>query len=333
MIGDMTTSASPFTRPLVPFDGSEPSRAALRYAIAARNAGTQLTILTVVDDTPVFAESGTPYSAIDPTPMMNALDEQSAALLAEANALCRAAGITPNLETIREQPVAGILATIASQKNDVVIMGTHARNGVVRTFLGSTTAGILRTSPIPVLTLRNEDGLAAQPFATIVVAIDDSPPSDAAVAVAAAFAHTAQSSVVACGAFDTDTFYESASVYGFDVQRLTDDVREDTRRLVGHALKHAGFQPETPAEIVEGKAAPVILGVAAEHHATLVIAGTHGRRGLRRLFLGSVAEALVRTSVVPVLIVPAAAASATSTVPSAASSVRSSTANRQAVPV
>jgi hypothetical protein len=49
---------------------------------------------------------------------------------------------------------------------------------------------------------------------------------------------------------------------------------------------------------------------------------------LRRLFLGSVAEQLVRTSIVPVLIVPAHAAAAAT----AASSARSSTADRQAVP-
>lgn len=324
----MTTSASPFTRPLVPFDGSEPSRAALRYAIAASNAGTTLTVLTVVDETAVMAQCGTPFAAIDPTPLMNALDEQSTALLAEANALCRAAGIVPNLETIHEQPVAGILATIASQKNDVVIMGTHARTGVARTFLGSSTAGILRSSPIPVLTLRAQDDVHAHPFATIVVAIDDSPPSDAAVTVAAAFAKVAHSTVVACGAVDTETFYESASAYGFNVQRVADELREDTRLVVQHALKHAGFRPDTHADIVEGKPATVIISVAEEHHATLIIAGTHGRRGLRRLFLGSVAEQLVRTSIVPVLIVPAHAAAAAT----AASSARSSTADRQAVP-
>jgi nucleotide-binding universal stress UspA family protein len=190
----------------------------------------------------------------------------------------------------------------------------------------------LRSSPIPVLTLRTEDDVHAQPFATVIVAIDDSPPSDAAVTIAAAFANVALSKVIACGAVDTEAFYESASTYGFNVQRLADDLREDTRLLVRHALKHAGFRPETAADIVEGKPAPTIIDVAEEHHATLIIAGTHGRRGLRRLFLGSVAEQLVRTSRVPVLIVPAPSAGKLKMTSEVASSARSSTADRQAVP-
>lgn len=48
-------------------------------------------------------------------------------------------------------------------------------------------------------------------------------------------------------------------------------------------------------------AAPSILEYAAEHQVGLIIAGTHGRRGLRRAFLGSVAEEIVRMSTCPVL--------------------------------
>lgn len=52
-------------------------------------------------------------------------------------------------------------------------------------------------------------------------------------------------------------------------------------------------------------AAPAILRYAAEHDVDLILMGTHGRRGLRRLFLGSVAEEVVRLSTCPVLTVRA----------------------------
>jgi nucleotide-binding universal stress UspA family protein len=50
-----------------------------------------------------------------------------------------------------------------------------------------------------------------------------------------------------------------------------------------------------------------ILSVITEVHADLVVMGTHGRRGIRHVLLGSVAEKVVRLSPVPVLTVPASA--------------------------
>jgi len=53
--------------------------------------------------------------------------------------------------------------------------------------------------------------------------------------------------------------------------------------------------------VVDGEPAPRILEHAAEHD--LVVMGTHGRTGLKRAFLGSVAEAVIRASTVPVMVV------------------------------
>ncbi|MFA5944122.1 MAG: universal stress protein [Candidatus Thermoplasmatota archaeon] len=55
----------------------------------------------------------------------------------------------------------------------------------------------------------------------------------------------------------------------------------------------------------EGKPADVIAKVVAETKASLVVVGSHGRTGLKRAVLGSVAEAVVRSSKVPVVVVPA----------------------------
>lgn len=57
-------------------------------------------------------------------------------------------------------------------------------------------------------------------------------------------------------------------------------------------------------ELTQGRVADVIVEVAKEASCDLIVLGTHGRRGLRRLMLGSDAEAVARTSPVPVLLVP-----------------------------
>lgn len=54
----------------------------------------------------------------------------------------------------------------------------------------------------------------------------------------------------------------------------------------------------------EGKPADVILAVARERKAALIVVGSHGRTGVKRAVMGSVAEAVVRASHVPVVVVP-----------------------------
>ncbi len=68
---------------------------------------------------------------------------------------------------------------------------------------------------------------------------------------------------------------------------------------------------ESPVEIVpilkQADARDAVLAVADEVSADLIIMGTHGRRGIARALIGSVAESVVRTSPVPVMTVHAAA--------------------------
>jgi len=72
---------------------------------------------------------------------------------------------------------------------------------------------------------------------------------------------------------------------------------EDTMAQVRKRL------PRAESVLVRGPAAIEILSAAEGLKADLVVMGTHGRRGLNRAFVGSVAEKVVRASVVPVLTV------------------------------
>jgi nucleotide-binding universal stress UspA family protein len=146
----MPTSA-PLSRLLVPFDGSDPARAALQVALTLAPRGSSLTLLNVVDDSPVMRDEAIAMVVTDPAPLLDALDAEGAALLDEAAALCRAAGIETRTRVVHETPVAGILTAIREDGSTLVVMGTHARSGIARAFLGSTTEGVLRASPIPVL--------------------------------------------------------------------------------------------------------------------------------------------------------------------------------------
>jgi nucleotide-binding universal stress UspA family protein len=297
------TSATPFARVLVPYDASDPARAALKLAIALGKSGATVVLGTVVDEAAVVAEAANAV-AYDPSPEMEALDDEGDDLIADATAQCRAAGIEPLSETVHETPVAGILSIAKKHECDLIVMGTHARSGVAHAFLGSTTEGVLRWGHVPVLTVRTVDRITAEPFAAVLVAIDDSEPSDAAALVAAMLARTANAKISVCSVIETLHIYENSTDYGFNPAEIIKDIRIELDGHVHATLQRAGLPAGTPVAIVEGDPAESIVATAKEGHATLVVTGTHGRRGIRRFFLGSVAEDLVRTSETPVLVVP-----------------------------
>jgi len=103
--------------------------------------------------------------------------------------------------------------------------------------------------------------------------------------------------------FIFDYSYSPAAYAGNLIEALRERgkaILADTAALV---RKH-GLEPVTVLlESIGGPAADLIVAQAAEFHADLIVMGTHGRRGFRRLALGSDAEQVVRMSPVPVLLV------------------------------
>ena len=157
---------------------------------------------------------------------------------------------------------------------------------------------------VPVLTVRTADPVLLAPFATALVAVDDSESADAALAVAAMLASTAGTHIIACHVIETARLYNNALAYGFDPGPLTEEMRSEGTAVVKRALARASLAPDTPVAIVDGDPVEAVLAAADERHANVIVVGTHGRRGLRRLVLGSVAEHIVRSSAIPVLVVP-----------------------------
>ncbi len=288
---------------LVPYDGSEPAHGALALALALAHPDATITVLTVVDESPIIAQSATTVVAYDPTELFEALDTEGQAIQADAQARCASAHVVPVTQIVHDTPVAGILAAANEHASDLIVMGTHARSGLARTFLGSTTEGVLRAAEVPVLTTRAGES-TGDPFATALVAIDDSDASDGAVAVAANLLRARGTHLVAVNATNSERLMENAATYGFDPGPLERDAQRGSAGVIARALAQAKIPTETVGvALVDGQPVPAILAAAHEHHATVIVIGSHGRGGLEHLFLGSVAEAVVRESPVPVLVV------------------------------
>jgi len=85
-----------------------------------------------------------------------ALEESAHELLDEATAFADGAGVEPASKSVEYGPSIhqAILTYIEVHDIDLVVVGTHGRTGFNRYVLGSVTEYLVRTSPIPVLTVR-----------------------------------------------------------------------------------------------------------------------------------------------------------------------------------
>ena len=144
---------------------------------------------------------------------------------------------------------------------------------------------------------------ASSPFAfrSILCAIDFSKTSAAALRYAAALARDrgARLSVV----FAVDPLLSAAAAAAYDSRRLAHTAKQDLKRFVRATL---GPQAAGTVDVLVGigKPSQTVLAIAEKIRADLVVAGTHGLTGIRKLFFGSTAEGLLRRSTLPVLVVP-----------------------------
>jgi len=159
-------------------------------------------------------------------------------------------------------------------------------------------------------------------FKRILVAVDGSPTSDRGLDAAIEFARTRQGTLAILHVVDdflAMPVLAGGAVAGDYVQSMIDALREAGRGILARSqavARERGVEAQTVlAETLGRTVAHVILGEVRRQHANVVVLGTHGRRGIRRMLMGSDAELVVRDSPVPVLLVRSDVASAASSRP------------------
>lgn len=137
----------------------------------------------------------------------------------------------------------------------------------------------------------------------IVVAVDFTETSDKALAYAIELARTFGATLTAVHAYQIPVygFPEGAYITAADVAAQIATAAQGRLDALVDAHKSANV-PMT-AVLRDGVAWEEVNNLAGERKADLIVIGTHGRRGLARALLGSVAENVIRTATVPVLVI------------------------------
>jgi nucleotide-binding universal stress UspA family protein len=296
---------SVFSRIVVGLDDSEPSTVAVALAARlAREHDGRLFLCHSVNWLPVISELVASGATVDTEPIVAELKQAGQMLLDRAAETAKQIGVEAQRCVTEGDPAESVLRIAADNACTAIVMGTHGRTGWKRLAIGSTTEGVLRGSTLPVLTVRPnttraDDGRRC--FERIVVAIDDSEPSDAAVRTVLAFPPEDCRDLVFCSVVDVERVPIGHSAYSTAIHS---DLHGQAWDLVRHAAGMARRQGiEAEAKIVEGNTDAALVALARERKVDLLVVGSHGRRGLQRFFLGSVAERLVRIAPVPVMVV------------------------------
>ena len=143
-------------------------------------------------------------------------------------------------------------------------------------------------------------------FKQILVATDGSAASEHAASLAVSLAHTHHAQLVAIYVVDPYPYLGigEANPYGFEsYMSAARQVASETHTKVAALCAQQEPPVQMQASLVEGASVTAgILQSAHDHGADLIVIGSHGRTGIRRLVLGSTANKIVAESLVPVLV-------------------------------
>jgi universal stress protein A len=138
-------------------------------------------------------------------------------------------------------------------------------------------------------------------FRRILVAVDAEPIAATAAEVATDLARSLGADLAFVNVIDSALSYAPES--GVSPGELTRLAKEEATRLLSTFSQRAALQPQPLSFTPVGKPAAEITRAAKDWSADVIVIGSHGRAGVARALLGSVAEAVTRHAHCPVLVV------------------------------
>lgn len=276
---------------VVPLDGSELSERAIPVAVAlARGLGATLRFLTVWESEDRDLEQHFPALAAD---LSLAAETYYGEYLGRVAP--KAQGVSVAAEVRSGEPAEQILAYASQVAADFIVLSTHGRSGVSRWWYGSVTDRIVHTSPVPVVVV----GPNALPDTTtygvrrIATPLDGSPLSESAIdtALRLAEALSARLTLVRAVRWAAQAYpYTLPEAY---VPQLDAELEAGARAYLEGV--RAGLETSVPVDtaVVRGVIADSLMEFCERESVDLVVMSTHGRSGLARATLGSVADRLL----------------------------------------
>ncbi len=273
-----------YERILVPLDGSQLAEIALPYAeeLSGR-LGSDVTLIYVsesIDD---------PHRHMHQIYMQKMAESAKQDAEAYARKLGKELAIQVRSVNLAGNPAEEIVKYADSENTGLIVMSTHGQSGIRQWTIGSVANKVVRATKQPVALVRAEvprpDVPRKDMLRKALLPLDGSKESEAALPYVAELASRLGMSVIL------------VQVLAIGDKALAEDYLEK----IGAQLKQKGVTVES--RVIFGEAATEIINLADEIHADVVAMSTHGRSGIGRWVLGSVAERVLYEGNTPLLLV------------------------------
>lgn len=274
---------------LVAYDGSPSAKNALSLASQlAREDKSWIKVLAVV---PSYQGD---LELIGVSDIKEAIAGPGLELLAEAKQIADQEGvhILSNLE--QGEPYEQIVHIAEEENCDLIVMGRRGKGTMERALIGSVTARVIGHTGKDVLVIPEASQLS---WENILLATDGSACCDNALARALEIAQERQAKLSAVSVvYSNDEFYAVG-------QEVVKELYKDADKVLDKVKKWAGdLGVQAELFVRDGEPHQAITAMAAEISASLIVMGSHGRKGLTRLLMGSVTERVIGYADCPVLV-------------------------------
>jgi nucleotide-binding universal stress UspA family protein len=290
-----------FKRIVVPTDFSETAQTAVN--LGAEIAGyykASLDLVNAVDAT-VYAYAGYPFASLSKELIASAEEALNRVKLPKA-----ADKINISRYILSGNPAAEIVEHAKRHSADMIVVGTHGHGAVARFILGSVADRVLHEATCPVLVTKAHKGKVTKP--------KSKPKPITRILFPTDFSDTATKALNRAVALTEDFDAELYVLHIVDDTLISTHVDAERKLILEELRRHAldEMQKQLPPDLLQnfettgavkrGEPGKQICAFAETHGCDLIVMGSHGRTGLGRLLIGSVADKVVHRAKCPVFI-------------------------------
>ena len=291
----MTIPARIYSRVLVPLDGSTTAEFAIRFGAdlaSKHNAELVLLYLEYLPVQPVGTAEGVEESG-KPA-------EEISAYLADVRKEIRAAGIPVAEDVIKSRDLSGaLLKYLDNERISILVMSTQGRQPMTRWLFGSNVEKALNSLPVPVLLVRPL-------YQHIVVPMDGSGWSESALPRAIELARIHDAELVLLHVYQSKAGDYAGQWALAGQQQIADQAYDEMQAqlvAIRNRLRAEGLKAREVLVRSNNPAQAISEFVESEDGISMVVMTTHGRTGLARWLVGSVAQQVLKTARCPVTLV------------------------------
>jgi len=220
-------------------------------------------------------------------------------------------GVVVSAEVMIGSPDEEIASFAYTQGMGMIAMSTHGRSGPERWYMGSVADKVLESALVPLLLYRpKEDEVSAVKFEKLIIPLDGSTVAEQALPTAEALAKKLDLELLIVRVLNTYSWvFADMSPYGAhslpsELLKTLEEAATGYLDKKATDLQQKGFK--VGSRLMLGNPGSEINELASETPNSLVVISTHGRSGVNRMVMGSVADKVVRGSGSPVLLLMSA---------------------------